>query len=492
MRLGKVAACLTLALFAVVALASAQPARGRAAAGQILVTFAPSANANAKAAAHRVAGGRLLSEIAGRGVALVAVPGGDEAAAIARYRGNPERAPRGTELHPQRARAGRARWHRRRSRRHVLRRSSGRCTTPARSSTASPGSSAISASIRARPTPTSTRRRPGTISTGTPAIIVAVIDTGVDYTHPDLAAHYAGGYDFVSSDFDPLDDHGHGTHVAGTIAAGLGNLTGNPAAAEGVVGVAPQARILAYKVCAADGTCSDFAISAGDRPGRRRRRQGDQHEPRRHRLLAIAEPERAGGVERRRGDRGRRRQRRHDGAVLSGRVRQRRGSVGAFDEDHRRASFSNYGTWVDVSAPGNNILSTYPMSKCEEAGTPGDTGCYAWKSGTSMATPHVAGAAALLWSRGDVTSNAQVVDLLLRTADPVGRVERTARLVDHSRRPEPARRHERRPRDREAGGQRGTRTRRSRTPTETASSSCRSMAARLTTTNGTLVDLRVA
>ena len=89
MRLGMVAACLTLALFAVVALASAQPARGRAATGQILVTFAPSANANAKADAHRVAGGRLLSEIAGRGVALVAVPGGDEAAAIARYRGNP-------------------------------------------------------------------------------------------------------------------------------------------------------------------------------------------------------------------------------------------------------------------------------------------------------------------------------------------------------------------------------------------------------------------
>jgi len=89
---------------------------------------------------------------------------------------------------------------------------------------------------------------------------VAVIDTGIDYTHPDLAANFDGGYDFVNDDADPMDDHGHGTHVSGTIAAAMNNLTGNPAADEGVVGVAPDARLLAYKVCAADGTCSDFAI----------------------------------------------------------------------------------------------------------------------------------------------------------------------------------------------------------------------------------------
>ena len=98
------------------------------------------------------------------------------------------------------------------------------------------------------------------MSTGSPTVTVAVIDTGIDYNHPDLAGHYAGGYDFVHSTFDPLDDHGHGTHVAGTIAASLENLTGSPATAEGVVGVAPQARLLAYKVCAADGTCNDFAV----------------------------------------------------------------------------------------------------------------------------------------------------------------------------------------------------------------------------------------
>src|SRR5205814_4525122 len=99
-----------------------------------------------------------------------------------------------------------------------------------------------------------------TISTGTPAVTVAVIDTGIDYTNPDLAANYAGGYDFVNLDADPMDDHGHGTHVSGTIAAAMNNLTGDPAADEGVVGVAPNTRILAYKVCGADGSCNDFAI----------------------------------------------------------------------------------------------------------------------------------------------------------------------------------------------------------------------------------------
>jgi subtilase family serine protease len=65
-------------------------------------------------------------------------------------------------------------------------------------------------------------------------------------------------------------------------------------------------------------------------------------------------------------------------------------------------------------------MSTYPMAACQSSTTPGDTGCYAWNTGTSMATPHVAGAAALIWSRSDVTSNSQVVDILLNSADGSG------------------------------------------------------------------------
>ncbi len=86
---------------------------------------------------------------------------------------------------------------------------------------------------------------------------VAVIDTGIDYTHPDLAAQYAGGYNFVAqpNTSDPKDDNGHGTHVAGIIAA-ENNLIG-------VVGVAPRARIWSIKVLGSDGTGSTSNISAG-------------------------------------------------------------------------------------------------------------------------------------------------------------------------------------------------------------------------------------
>ena len=79
-------------------------------------------------------------------------------------------------------------------------------------------------------------------------ITVAVIDTGVDYTHPDLGGGFGagykvvGGYDFFNNDANPIDDNGHGTHVAGIIAANGGSY-----------GVAPEASILAYKVLGADG-----------------------------------------------------------------------------------------------------------------------------------------------------------------------------------------------------------------------------------------------
>jgi len=75
---------------------------------------------------------------------------------------------------------------------------------------------------------------------------VAIIDSGIDYNHPDLAANYAGGYDFVNSDADPLDDYGHGTHVAGTVAA-VRNDTG-------VLGVAPGARLYGLKVLSSSGS----------------------------------------------------------------------------------------------------------------------------------------------------------------------------------------------------------------------------------------------
>lgn len=246
---------------------------------------------------------------------------------------------------------------------------------------------------------------------------VAVIDSGIDYTHPDLAGQYGGGWDFLNGDSDPFDDHGHGTHVAGTIAAAMNNPTGG--AEEGVAGVAPSARILSYKVCGPDGSCTDFGIAqALDRAI-------TDHAQVINMSLGGAEYSQAmyDGV-----------QAAWEAGLVIVAAAGNAGvtdpfypaafpnviSVAAFDEDHRRASFSNYGSWVDLSAPGNVIMSSYLMSACAPSTVPGNTGCYAWNSGTSMAAPHVSGAAALVWSRSDVTSNSQVADIILNSADPVG------------------------------------------------------------------------
>src|SRR3989344_2091335 len=83
---------------------------------------------------------------------------------------------------------------------------------------------------------------------------VAVIDTGIDYNHPDLAANYAGGWDFVNNDNDPMDDNSHGTHVAGTVAAVDDDA--------GVVGAAPSASIYALKVLGPTGSGSFSAVIA--------------------------------------------------------------------------------------------------------------------------------------------------------------------------------------------------------------------------------------
>lgn len=91
---------------------------------------------------------------------------------------------------------------------------------------------------------------------------VAVIDTGIDYNHPDLGSGFGpghkvvAGYDFVNSDPDPMDDNGHGTHVAGIIA-------GDPAGPGGRIGEAPKAQLTAYKVLAASGTSPESIVLEG-------------------------------------------------------------------------------------------------------------------------------------------------------------------------------------------------------------------------------------
>src|SRR3989344_4656639 len=94
------------------------------------------------------------------------------------------------------------------------------------------------------------------ITTGSSSVVVAVLDTGISSTHPDLAGKIVAGYDFASNDSDPADDNGHGTYVAGIIAAATNNSLG-------IAGVSWGSRIMPIKVCSFGILCRYSAIAAG-------------------------------------------------------------------------------------------------------------------------------------------------------------------------------------------------------------------------------------
>ncbi|MEX0711849.1 MAG: S8 family peptidase [Pirellulales bacterium] len=270
------------------------------------------------------------------------------------------------------------------------------------------------------------------VTTGTVDTIVAVIDTGVDYLHEDLAANMwvnpgeiAGdgidndgngyvddvyGYDFVNRDGDPLDDHNHGTHVAGTIAAVGDNGIG-------VTGVSWNSRVMALKFLDATGSGTlsgaieaiEYAVAMGATISNNS--WGANEEFSQALYDAIAAAGAAGhlfvtaagngffGIPLN-----------NDSTPFYPANYNLDNIVVAAATDHHDAlgSFSNYGaTTVDLGAPGVNILST----------TRNNT--YSTFSGTSMATPHVSGAAALLRGQHPEWSYSQVIAQLFATVDPV-------------------------------------------------------------------------
>ncbi|WP_305784113.1 S8 family serine peptidase [Symbioplanes lichenis] len=214
-------------------------------------------------------------------------------------------------------------------------------------------------------------------STGA-GVIVAVIDTGVDAGHPDLAGHVLPGIDLVAgTSGTSTDPNGHGTHVAGTIAAVTGNGVG-------ISAVAPDAKILPIRVLDADGSgdMSDVAtgivyaadhgadvvnLSLGSTTQLTAVTQAVAY-ARGKGVTVVA----AAGNDGQKGNPAS-----YPGAdagVLA---------VAATDSSDQVAAYSTRGSYVDVAAPGTTIVSTYP-------------GGYATESGTSMASPHVAAVAALL------------------------------------------------------------------------------------------------
>lgn len=234
---------------------------------------------------------------------------------------------------------------------------------------------------------------------------VAVIDSGIDYTHPDLDANYVGGYDFVNDDTDPMDDYGHGTHVAGTVAAEDDGV--------GVVGVAPEAQLYALKVLGSDGSgfysdviaalqwCVDNGIQVTNNS------YGSSSDPGEAVKTAFDNAVVAGVLHVAAAGNSGNPPGKGDNVIFPARWDSVI-AVAATERSDKRARFSSTGPDVELSAPGVDINSTLLG------------GSYGEKSGTSMASPHVAGTAALVMVAYPSWTNAEVRTQLQNTADYLG------------------------------------------------------------------------
>jgi len=246
------------------------------------------------------------------------------------------------------------------------------------------------------------------VTTGSSAITVAVLDTGADLTHPDLAANLVTGYNIITPAATADDDStgevaGHGTHVSGIIAAVSNNSVG-------VAGTAPGVRIMPIKVMDANGEGDSWDVvkgieyavdhgadvinmSLGGNDGSEQSvLQAAVDDAVKAGVVVVA----ASGNE-------------YTGtldypAACTGVI-----AVGATTRTDIRETYSNYGPGMDVMAPGSYIYSTLNSS----AG-------YGYMSGTSMASPFVAGAAALLLSHKPTATVAQVTAALENTAKDIG------------------------------------------------------------------------
>lgn len=260
-------------------------------------------------------------------------------------------------------------------------------------------------------------------------IVIAVIDSGVDYTHRDLAGnlwtdsqgHY--GYDFLNDDSDPMDDFGHGTHCAGIIAAVIDNSTD-------LSGLCHNAKIMSVKFLNSSGsgptdaavdsvyyavengadvisnswgaeyysdtleTAFEYAYSQG--------------------VICVA----AAGNE-------------NSSSQFYPAYFDNIISVAATNSSDQKASFSNYGDWITLAAPGVDILSLrakntdmylgsdgyIPADRFIPFGDPNATMYIA--SGTSMACPHVSAACAIMLAANPLMSNDDAYDILINTVDPI-------------------------------------------------------------------------
>lgn len=238
------------------------------------------------------------------------------------------------------------------------------------------------------------------LSKGSQDVVVAVIDTGVQLDHPDLEGRLVEGYNVIDPSSPPDDDVGHGTHVAGIIAAQVNNE-------EGVAGMTWYTRIMPIKALDSTGAGSAYAVAEGviwaaDHGAQVINMSLGNYAQAQFLHDAIKYAVEKGVVV----------------VAASGNDNTDRPgypaaypeviAVAATDEGGKKAAYSNYGDYIDVAAPGTSIASTYPGGR------------YAALSGTSMACPHVAALASLIKAANPGLSPQEVAEILRSTARDLG------------------------------------------------------------------------
>lgn len=238
------------------------------------------------------------------------------------------------------------------------------------------------------------------VTLGLTNVIVAVLDTGVDFKHPDLTGKLLTGYNYIANNNNAADDHGHGTAVSGTAAASGNNSVGG-------LGVAVNNYVLPVKVLDATGSGSYSAIANGltyaAKQGARvinlsmggpnsssTLQSAVDYAWSKNCVIIAAAGNSANDTPQ------------YPGACNNV------VAVSATDSNDARASFSSYGSYVTVSAPGQNILTTL------------NGGSYGGVNGTSFSSPVTAGVAALVASANPQLSNLQIVNILKTTSDDLG------------------------------------------------------------------------
>ena len=238
------------------------------------------------------------------------------------------------------------------------------------------------------------------ITTGSPSVTVAIVDSGIDSNHPDLQSKIVTGYNFVENNTDTDDVDGHGTAVAGAAAAmtnsGIGVAgvawanTVMPLLVVDAGGYATYGDVVEAIIYAADHGAKVINLSLGG-PSYSSSLQNAINYAWNKGVVIVA----SAGNE-------------STSAPLYPAALNNVIAVSASDQSDNLASFSNFGSWVDVAAPGTFIYTT------------NNGGSYGSWHGTSFSSPLVAGLAALIFSLNPNLTSAQVVDILRSSADDLG------------------------------------------------------------------------